>query len=725
MTGDILGNLYERFLDVKSRKKLGEFYTPLPLANYVLHRIGFYDSPGPLLDPACGSGTFLIAAVTGLIQRLRARGVSAQEAVEQAVNLVHGLDINVFAAFIAQLQLIWHLLPYLKEAHIPIPDLNIYGGVNSLVYDSQTTLSGAVLEGMSDRAEAIRDGEYKYVVGNPPFIRNERFKDWGNWRGFYRRVDHHNSDVAFFFVKRTIDGGRFEEKGQPPSTMPSWLKNEGKMCWVLPMGVCDSRAAQPLRDCLMDYSILEITDLEDVAGLAFPSPQASGRGTVIPVLIFAQKAPPDSVQTTLAIVTHGSWMDQELNQDEIRRTTIPQSVFGASRFNPFGQFLTKIRAEDLPVLDKITRHPKLQEFARPPTPTYGIKIGAAGRLKSGPTSGRLPLLKGQNVSTFHVDERHIAGWIDVDKVESKSIWGYPEVLGPGAIAGSEIAFAPQTAPFNSARFAFNNSMVIFVPDGEYAEVPWDLLLNSMVSRFVFGTTLRSGLICHGLDQTYGRYISRSHIYPRVLGEIPVAESFLQNPDPLNALARDLRELARAIRERWLAVEEALASAERRTLALSPVEFVNWDDETALEADPEVVQVGEEHRIQFYEDGEQKPPYVKGSYGLLNVVIHLLGLTEGPITRRILETLEVPVDPMHASSLIDNARDPESPEIRRLRDVLRQGDEAVMEAFDLTDGEKSYVRKRMETHPFDVLQPRWPWTPVKLREIQEYAEDRFA
>ena len=115
ISGDILGNLYERFLDIEKRKKLGEYYTPMYVARYVLQKIGFFDNPGPLLDPACGSGT-LIAALEGLIEQLERKKVRLDVAIQQTVDLIHGLDINVFAAFIAQLQLIWHLLPYLKKA---------------------------------------------------------------------------------------------------------------------------------------------------------------------------------------------------------------------------------------------------------------------------------------------------------------------------------------------------------------------------------------------------------------------------------------------------------------------------------------------------------------------------------------------------------------------------------------------------------------------------------
>ena len=52
ISGDILGNLYERFLDVEKRKKLGEYYTPMYVAKYVLERIGFYENPAKLIGPS-------------------------------------------------------------------------------------------------------------------------------------------------------------------------------------------------------------------------------------------------------------------------------------------------------------------------------------------------------------------------------------------------------------------------------------------------------------------------------------------------------------------------------------------------------------------------------------------------------------------------------------------------------------------------------------------------
>lgn len=67
VAGDPLGELYQRYFDKETRKALGEFYTPFEVVDYILDAVGY--QPGyfitnkRLLDPACGSGTFLVEAL--------------------------------------------------------------------------------------------------------------------------------------------------------------------------------------------------------------------------------------------------------------------------------------------------------------------------------------------------------------------------------------------------------------------------------------------------------------------------------------------------------------------------------------------------------------------------------------------------------------------------------------------------------------------------------------
>ncbi len=65
--GDLLKPLYESLFPRAVRHALGEYYTPHWLAEHVLDQVGYHGQAGArLLDPTCGSGTFLLAALAAL-----------------------------------------------------------------------------------------------------------------------------------------------------------------------------------------------------------------------------------------------------------------------------------------------------------------------------------------------------------------------------------------------------------------------------------------------------------------------------------------------------------------------------------------------------------------------------------------------------------------------------------------------------------------------------------
>jgi hypothetical protein len=62
---DLLKKLYQQLFPKSVRHDLGEYYTPDWLAEHVLNELGYEGDPDKrILDPACGSGTFLVMAIT-------------------------------------------------------------------------------------------------------------------------------------------------------------------------------------------------------------------------------------------------------------------------------------------------------------------------------------------------------------------------------------------------------------------------------------------------------------------------------------------------------------------------------------------------------------------------------------------------------------------------------------------------------------------------------------
>ena len=99
---DVLKILYESLVDPDQRHDLGEYYTPDWLAARVV--AAAVDAPleQRVLDPACGSGTFLFHAVRRLAAAGRAAGWAGPRILEACADQVRGLDVHPVAVTLAR-----------------------------------------------------------------------------------------------------------------------------------------------------------------------------------------------------------------------------------------------------------------------------------------------------------------------------------------------------------------------------------------------------------------------------------------------------------------------------------------------------------------------------------------------------------------------------------------------------------------------------------------------
>ncbi len=91
------------------RHNLGEFYTPDWLAELVLREINYHIGQS-LLDPACGSGTFLFTA----IRLLHEQGMEGEALVDFALKNIRGIDVHPLAVTIARINYMIALLPHMR-----------------------------------------------------------------------------------------------------------------------------------------------------------------------------------------------------------------------------------------------------------------------------------------------------------------------------------------------------------------------------------------------------------------------------------------------------------------------------------------------------------------------------------------------------------------------------------------------------------------------------------
>ena len=125
---DILKALYESLIDPETRHDLGEYYTPDWLAARMVATT--VDSPleQRVMDPACGSGTFLFHAVRAVLDAADASGLSPAVAVRCATEKIAGIDIHPVAVIFARVTYLLALMPALRKEHPGDVALSVYLG---------------------------------------------------------------------------------------------------------------------------------------------------------------------------------------------------------------------------------------------------------------------------------------------------------------------------------------------------------------------------------------------------------------------------------------------------------------------------------------------------------------------------------------------------------------------------------------------------------------------
>jgi len=127
-TRDLLKKLYQQLMPKELRHNLGEYYTPDWLAERLLNMLEagkFEGNPDKrLLDPACGSGTFLVIAIKKIRQYAKEKKIPESQVLEKILSNVVGFDLNPLAVISARanyLLALGDLLQYRKgEINIPV-----------------------------------------------------------------------------------------------------------------------------------------------------------------------------------------------------------------------------------------------------------------------------------------------------------------------------------------------------------------------------------------------------------------------------------------------------------------------------------------------------------------------------------------------------------------------------------------------------------------------------
>jgi SAM-dependent methyltransferase len=241
---------------VDEREIRASYYTPLGLAEYLCEKTlgGWLDDHKPqkpsevrILDPACGSGTFLLAAFRTLeeyFRRLRDRSLTNRERLEIVTESLFGADIDERAVGLARIQLLE--LASVDERG-PLPDLRN----NLIVGDSLLSAPGEEAPVNAVDWDAVSAGRpFDVVLANPPFGSQLQLParlgkaDREAARARFPEVRAWGSDYAYLFLALTL---RLTDK-------------KSRVGFVLPEPALEGRSGRAARAAMLDRGVSTIVD---------------------------------------------------------------------------------------------------------------------------------------------------------------------------------------------------------------------------------------------------------------------------------------------------------------------------------------------------------------------------------------------------------------------------------------------------------------------------------
>ena len=122
---DVARILYQSVIPAEDRRRLGEYYTPDWLAQRIVDAAVTDPLTQRVLDPACGSGTFLYAAVRKYIEAARAAGRAPGRIVGDLQNSVMGVDVHPVAVHLARATWTLAARDVIEEMDRGVEDLTI------------------------------------------------------------------------------------------------------------------------------------------------------------------------------------------------------------------------------------------------------------------------------------------------------------------------------------------------------------------------------------------------------------------------------------------------------------------------------------------------------------------------------------------------------------------------------------------------------------------------
>ncbi|HLD42914.1 MAG TPA: N-6 DNA methylase [Candidatus Nanoarchaeia archaeon] len=494
---DVLGNIYEQYLghilkktDKRAklaegkahRKEQGIYYTPTYVVDYIVkNTVGelakdkkFDLKNVKILDPACGSGSFLMKAFDYLVTLdkkkngevdqtkldLTGAGASYGRKVEILKNNIFGVDLDPKAVEIAQLNLL--LKAAEKKHRLPTLQENIKVG-NSLIDDSAIAGNRA-FKWEEQFKDIIADGGFDVVIGNPPYVEarqiGQKYVDF--YRGNFKTAGNRINTFSLF-IEKSI----------------SLLSEHGLFGMIVHKNSIRSNDYIKLRQFVLDNcKILKILPIG--AGVF------EGVTGEMVILIFQKDS--NMKERLKNIVFHGG-KDSMSNKTSYQK--LSQRIFYEIPGNRFNVYLNETKIK---ILEKIKSESiELKEIAYT---KQGIIVGDEEKYvkKTKESEKYKPVLRGRNISRYNITFGneylfYVPGTAVLKRGKTPDLFEKPEKILTQHVSGRIIAaldcdeyYALQTINLIFSKGKISNKYLLALLNSKLINFYYDSYFN-MGSEF--------------------------------------------------------------------------------------------------------------------------------------------------------------------------------------------------------------------------------------------------
>ena len=491
LSADVLGNIYEQYLgrilkkigktsklevSKAKRKSEGIYYTPTYIVDYIIkNTLGEYLKIHPerdvenvkVLDPACGSGSFLLKTYDTLESYWTYKGKIKDEKIDEdnkevsytrktgiVKSDIFGVDLDEKAVEIAQLNLLLKIAE--KRKRLPTLQKNIKNG-NSLIDDPKMAGDKAFRWG-EEFADIMKKGGFDIVVGNPPYFKIFE-NDPINKTEDYKEIKSGMMNASAVFINKSL----------------KLIKDGGYLGMIVPKMLSFTDSWDKIRRKLLsEYKILCVID----CGKAF-------KGVLLEQVIFILKK--------VKPLNNDKIIIGELENNTIKETT------NILQINCLLE--NKIPLEPNPVAYKIKK--KMEDGNKRLGDVADIILGLGIQGKDfffdEPRKGSKKVLRGDDI------QRYIIRGCKFYDPDNKEIQKYkntienfntPHIVAQRIVAHIKDHIKITAALDEEGLFSFNTVTNIFINDKTYSNEFILALLNSnavqyYTYKFIYSNAIRS------------------------------------------------------------------------------------------------------------------------------------------------------------------------------------------------------------------------------------------